>query len=601
MTDSEIANFHVKVSGEVDTSFSGNVEKELTKGTKSATSKLQKQLEEIFKSNKFGEFLEKNLDLSTKISKTFGGGGTKSTTKTNETGESGIMSLLTKLGVLVGATMLVVNALKSLAPIQAILKMITTVLQLTLYPIANVLLNIIKPIMMLLLKYVIMPFMSIMGIGAQSKMSPEAEERVKGYKEDWWGEFLKELGIEDFKWPDWGKIFSNWLKDFPILNWASFLSPLSWALFVSDLFWNTFIPKITWDNFIKLLEWASFLSPLTWITFVSSLFWDTFIPNLVWPDIFGMLTKWVDNLSKIKWPDIIGMLTKWVNGLSTIQWPNIAGMLTTWVSTLATIKWPSLSDIEKWIKEKISGEPSGGGSGTGGGGGGGRGDEGVSHTLRVDTEGVTEAGRYNAYIDDAKVAGNNLQAMLYKYLEQQGVTTGAVQQAFEKLGSNVEYKTPAGTSTSTPKPLEKDYLEVTATKFQRYNKYNPNLAQFFVEYLDFAGNLQSTLSGSGVPKDASPEEIIRITKQVSNWDKVLYKGQFLAQGGIVTHPTNAIIGEAGPEAVIPLRKFSDMKLGGNNPINVTFNIARIEKEVDINDIISKIERTLYTNLKRAGN
>jgi hypothetical protein len=40
----------------------------------------------------------------------------------------------------------------------------------------------------------------------------------------------------------------------------------------------------------------------------------------------------------------------------------------------------------------------------------------------------------------------------------------------------------------------------------------------------------------------------------------------LAKGGIVTGPTNALIGEAGPEAVIPLS-------GRNGGLGQTFNIT----------------------------
>ena len=47
----------------------------------------------------------------------------------------------------------------------------------------------------------------------------------------------------------------------------------------------------------------------------------------------------------------------------------------------------------------------------------------------------------------------------------------------------------------------------------------------------------------------------------------------LATGGIVTQPTKALIGEAGPEAVIPLNKLGAMTSGGGNTfvINVTAN------------------------------
>jgi hypothetical protein len=43
----------------------------------------------------------------------------------------------------------------------------------------------------------------------------------------------------------------------------------------------------------------------------------------------------------------------------------------------------------------------------------------------------------------------------------------------------------------------------------------------------------------------------------------------LANGGIVTGPTLAMIGEAGPEAVIPLDRMGQMGGGGTN---VTINV-----------------------------
>ena len=44
----------------------------------------------------------------------------------------------------------------------------------------------------------------------------------------------------------------------------------------------------------------------------------------------------------------------------------------------------------------------------------------------------------------------------------------------------------------------------------------------------------------------------------------------LAAGGIVTQPTLAVVGEAGPEAVIPLSKMNQM---GNVTININANVA----------------------------
>jgi phage-related protein len=44
----------------------------------------------------------------------------------------------------------------------------------------------------------------------------------------------------------------------------------------------------------------------------------------------------------------------------------------------------------------------------------------------------------------------------------------------------------------------------------------------------------------------------------------------LAEGGIVTGPTLAMVGEAGPEAVIPLSRMGQM---GNVTININANVA----------------------------
>lgn len=60
-----------------------------------------------------------------------------------------------------------------------------------------------------------------------------------------------------------------------------------------------------------------------------------------------------------------------------------------------------------------------------------------------------------------------------------------------------------------------------------------------------------------------------------------------ADGGIVTKPTIALIGEAGPEAVVPLNKKGGMT-GGSN-ISMVFNIA---KEVDADSVIRQITRIL---------
>jgi hypothetical protein len=71
--------------------------------------------------------------------------------------------------------------------------------------------------------------------------------------------------------------------------------------------------------------------------------------------------------------------------------------------------------------------------------------------------------------------------------------------------------------------------------------------------------------------------------------KVVLPRIALAEGGIVTGPTNALIGEAGPEAVIPLDKMGRMGSVYNITINANVADARLG-EVVVN-AIKRYERT----------
>ena len=73
-----------------------------------------------------------------------------------------------------------------------------------------------------------------------------------------------------------------------------------------------------------------------------------------------------------------------------------------------------------------------------------------------------------------------------------------------------------------------------------------------------------------------------------------YNAQFMAKGGIVTRPTLAMIGESGPEAVIPLGRG-----GGGGSMNVTVNIAE-GAIVGVDDLTDTIAQTVRDVAERGG-
>ena len=64
---------------------------------------------------------------------------------------------------------------------------------------------------------------------------------------------------------------------------------------------------------------------------------------------------------------------------------------------------------------------------------------------------------------------------------------------------------------------------------------------------------------------------------------------YLADGGIVTGPTLAVVGEAGPEVVIPLDRLGSMGAGGGN--NVTINV----QGGDPNAVVDALRRYMVQN------
>ena len=79
----------------------------------------------------------------------------------------------------------------------------------------------------------------------------------------------------------------------------------------------------------------------------------------------------------------------------------------------------------------------------------------------------------------------------------------------------------------------------------------------------------------------------------------------MAKGGIVNKPTLAMIGEDGPEAVIPLSQRNNPKgigLGGNSngPITININASGITDRSDKRALAREIGEAIREEMNRAG-
>ena len=71
--------------------------------------------------------------------------------------------------------------------------------------------------------------------------------------------------------------------------------------------------------------------------------------------------------------------------------------------------------------------------------------------------------------------------------------------------------------------------------------------------------------------------------------------RLFALGGIVTKPTLGMVGEAGPEAVIPLDKFGDM----GTTININID-AKIANDMDLRELANKISNIISVNQRSSS-
>ena len=74
---------------------------------------------------------------------------------------------------------------------------------------------------------------------------------------------------------------------------------------------------------------------------------------------------------------------------------------------------------------------------------------------------------------------------------------------------------------------------------------------------------------------------------------------FMADGGLVTQPTQAVIGEAGPEVVIPLDRFEEKYLNDDNGADISIGAINITGVMNADDVHRVISDSLPSILSQA--
>ena len=103
----------------------------------------------------------------------------------------------------------------------------------------------------------------------------------------------------------------------------------------------------------------------------------------------------------------------------------------------------------------------------------------------------------------------------------------------------------------------------------------------------------------------------KLSFKIPDWVPKVGGGRFgipkiplLAKGGIVNSPTLAVIGEDGPEAVVPLTKKNNPQGiglgGGNGPITLNINVGGVTDRTDKRALAREIGDAIRDEMFRSG-
>ena len=425
-------------------------------------------------------------------------------------------SMIAKLAVVIAVVYLVLGFIKDLinmlAPLIGLLKLIMAVLTLTLYPIMMFFLTIFKPILYLLLKYLIIPFYQNV-IPVIQKLGKWIDDTFGVGKDG-----PSETGQRVLDWGILGPIpgILKLIKELASKTWKAVLKS-------AERFFKWFGPK--WEKF-KVILIEKLQSTIDWVSDTWSGitdFMESPLKNII---------DWVDNT----WTNITGDtknplqdIINWVDN----TWTNITGDTIT-----------PLQNIIDWVD--------------------------------------------NTWINIKEYTKNPLQKII---------------NWVDSIWQNITG------STETPLQNIIDWVDNTWTNIKE-SIMNPLKSVFdFISkiklpsWLGGGGGSSGGGSGGGGTRVPTKEEARKI---IDKSRKERGESQFRAQeGAIVNHPTNVKVAERGPEIIIPLRKLERVKLPSDMSKGMTFNaplinIQNVEKDIDIDRLVDKLERILYSNGKRSG-
>lgn len=116
-----------------------------------------------------------------------------------------------------------------------------------------------------------------------------------------------------------------------------------------------------------------------------------------------------------------------------------------------------------------------------------------------------------------------------------------------------------------------------------------------VKFGNFIRSLENTLSG--IPGRIL-SVFLNLTRRIMSLNIGSGRPTKFAKGGIVTGPTLGMVGEEGPEAIIPLSKGGIGNMGGNYSFTINIDKPEISSEFDLEYVAQVVSDKIYGDIRR---
>jgi hypothetical protein len=379
--------------------------------------------------------------------------------------------------------------------------------------------------------------------------------------------------ISDLTLFDWSKQIDPvaWDLFISTVDWEKFVNSLAWETFVGSVAWNDFVESLAWNDFIGSLGWDAFIESISWTTFINSLSWDTFVGSLSW-DKFMTTLSWKTFMTSLSWDKFMSTLSwntfvtslAWTSFVDNMGWSNyVPGMR--WSDYISSVSWANFIPGITWS----------------------------DYIGKIDWSPVTNGAAGLAYyLNNLNAPTGSLVTLPTLFGSLSTSITGLVNTI-----NSIKISAPVVTPTPTPTPVVTAAVGTDAYN-QQLMMANP---RNYIEY--FKACARQTAPGLGF----SPQQAMAILNSIGvfTWANggAFSMGNIIpfANGGIYDSPTlfpmangMGLMGEAGPEAIMPLSRGSDGKLGvrsGGDNVVLIAEIRALREEMKVN---------LYSIAKNTG-